>query len=95
MPTRRLRGGLFRPLVRPWFSKLGEKVLDSRISLVIIPGFIRRRHISFEDYEPKDYHSYNDFLRGKFVTRQDQLTGGRNILENPYDGSWGIVGWKD
>lgn len=56
---------ILRPLVSPWFSKFGGKVLDSRISAIVVPGFIRKHRISMKDYEPRYYHSYNDFFTRK------------------------------
>lgn len=53
---------LLRPLIRPGFSKFMGLVLNSRISCAIVPGFIRKNHISMNDYPKKRYHSFNDFF---------------------------------
>lgn len=56
-------GRLFlRPLVSPAFSKIGGKLLESRLSTLAIPAFIKNAGINMEDYEPKKYGSYNDFF---------------------------------
>ena len=53
---------LLRPLIRPGFSKFMGYVLSSRISRAIVPGFIRRNHISMNDYPEERYRSFNDFF---------------------------------
>ena len=50
---------ILRPLVSPVVSKLGGRILDSRISVLAVEPFIRRNGINREDYEEKEYSSYN------------------------------------
>lgn len=56
---------ILRPLVSPVVSKLGGRILDSRISVLAVEPFIRRNGINREDYEEKEYSSYNDFFTRK------------------------------
>lgn len=56
---------ILRPLVSPVVSKLGCRILDSRISVLAVEPFIRRNGINREDYEEKEYSSYNDFFTRK------------------------------
>lgn len=53
---------LLRPLIRPRFSKFMGHVLNSGISRVLVGPFIRKNHISMEDYPPRRYRSFNDFF---------------------------------
>ena len=45
---------ILRPLVSPVVSKLGGRILDSRISVLAVEPFIRRNGINREDYEEKE-----------------------------------------
>ncbi|MDD6239391.1 MAG: phosphatidylserine decarboxylase [Oscillospiraceae bacterium] len=53
---------LLRPLIRPRFSKFMGHALNSGISRVLVGPFIRKNHISMEDYPPRRYRSFNDFF---------------------------------
>lgn len=53
---------LLKPLIRPGFSRFMGRLLSCRISRWIVPGFIRRNHISMEDYPEQQYTSFNDFF---------------------------------
>lgn len=53
---------LLKPLIRPWLSRLGGRLLSTGASRVLICPFIRSAGIRMEEYEPQDYKSYNDFF---------------------------------
>ena len=53
---------LLKPLVNPVLSEIGGRILDSRVSALAVPAFIRHAGIDMRDYEPKKYWSYNDFF---------------------------------
>ena len=53
---------LLKPLVNPVLSKIGGRILDSRVSALAVPAFIRHAGIDMSDYEPKKYRAYNDFF---------------------------------
>lgn len=53
---------LLKILVRPWVSKMGGKVLSTRISCIAIRPFVRRSGICMSEYETETYRSYNDFF---------------------------------
>ena len=61
---------LLKPLVNPVLSEIGGRILDSRVSALAVPAFIRHAGIDMRDYEPKKYWSYNDFF-----TRQIRESG--------------------
>ena len=56
---------LLRPLVSPAVSKIGGRILDSRLSALAVDPFIRKTGIDMRDYEKKRYVSYNDFFTRK------------------------------
>lgn len=53
---------LLKPLVRPWVSKLGGRLLSTRLSRVAIRPFIRSAGIDMSQYETERYQSYNAFF---------------------------------
>ena len=53
---------VLRVLVHPWLSGLCGAFLDTGISRVLIPFFVRSAHIRVEDYEVKGIRSFNDFF---------------------------------
>ena len=63
---------LLKPLVNPALSELGGRILDSRLSALAVPAFIRHAGIDMRDYEPRKYESYNDFFTRQI--REDART---------------------
>lgn len=51
-----------RILINPIISKLGGIFLNSGLSKSMIAPFVKNNKISLEDYEEKEYASYNDFF---------------------------------
>lgn len=56
---------MLKPFLFPWASKLGGKLMDSRISTVLIPLFIKGWGIDMTQYESRKYRSYNEFFKRK------------------------------
>lgn len=56
---------VIKPLIHPVVSQIGGWLLDTRLSALAVPPFIKKHHITMEDYEPKKYRSYNDFFTRK------------------------------
>lgn len=56
---------LLRPLVSPWFSVLVGRLLDTRLSSVVIPLFVRSSHIDLSQCETQSFPSYNAFFTRK------------------------------
>ena len=52
--------------VRPWLSKLMGAYEDSRRSVSKIKPFIEQYQIPMDQYEPQEFHSFNDFFIRKF-----------------------------
>ena len=55
---------MLKPLLGSRVSRLGGKVLDSRVSRLLIPSFVRKNQIDLSIYEKKHYSSYNDRFKG-------------------------------
>ncbi len=49
-------------LVRPWVSHLAGKVMEAPISKIGIQPFIRKTGIRMEEYEDREFRSFNDFF---------------------------------
>ena len=77
---------LLMPLITPAFSKIGGKLLDSKISRIFIPLFIRSHSIDMREYEQKKYQSYNDFFTRKMMLFARKIEWDPNIFISPCDG---------
>ena len=53
---------LLRPLTGRWLSEISGTLLDTRISRLLIPLFIRSNHIDVSEYDLTRIHSFNDFF---------------------------------
>ncbi|MDD7076690.1 MAG: hypothetical protein PUI42_00990, partial [Lachnospiraceae bacterium] len=56
---------LLRPLVSPWVSRIGGKLLSTRLSTVAVTPFVRANHIDLSMCEKQSFDSYNDFFTRK------------------------------
>ena len=77
---------LLRGLCRPWFSKLGGRVMDSRLSALAAPGFIRRHGIDMSGCEKTRFSSFNDFFTRKLIPAARPVDAGPAALVSPCDG---------
>lgn len=76
---------LLKPLIRPGFSRFMGHVLSSRISRVLVGPFIRKNHISMEDYPPRRYTSFNDFFTRTILPARRPVDQDPNHLISPCD----------
>lgn len=76
---------LLRPLVMPWVSELGGKVLDSRISAWAVRPFVRASHIDMTQYEEQKYRSYNDFFKRKIRPEARKIEEDTECFISPCD----------
>lgn len=53
---------LLKILIKPSVSKLAGIFMDSPVSAIFIPGFIRRNGIDMSEYCKETYRSFNDFF---------------------------------
>lgn len=65
---------MVKGLIRPRVSRAAGWLLDRRISALAVKPFIRKNHLSMEDFEQRPYRSFNDFF-----TRQ--LKPGRRPID--------------
>ena len=76
---------LLRILVSPAVSKAAGCVMNSRLSLIAVPGFIKSQNIDVSEFEKTNFSSYNDFFTRKLKPGARLLAQGDDILISPCD----------
>lgn len=76
---------LLRPLVSPAFSCLGGKVLDSRLSALAVPPFVRANHVDLSLCRKQKFSSYNDFFTRELRPEARPVDQRREVLVSPCD----------
>ena len=71
---------MLKPLLGSRVSRLGGKVLDSRVSRLLIPSFVRKNQIDLSIYEKKHYSSYNDFFTRKILAEERPIDGRKEVF---------------
>lgn len=73
-------------LTTPSLSKMGGRILDSRISTPFISPFIEKNNIPMEEYEEEDYESYNQFFTRRIKEGEREFSAEADVLCAPCDG---------
>lgn len=73
-------------LVRPTISKIGGRILDTKLSTIAIQPFIKKNQISMEQYEETEYCSYNDFFIRKIKKDMRPIAMEEDVFISPCDG---------
>lgn len=76
---------LVKVLIQPALSKIAGIFLDSSFSKAFIRPFIRRNAIDIENYENKNYHSYNDFFTRQIRADKRPVDRNPKSLISPCD----------
>jgi len=77
---------MLKPMTYPWFSKLGGKVLSSRVSKAFIPHFEKKNHIDLSEYEKTKYRCFNDFFSRKILSEKRPVCDEEDAFVSPCDG---------
>lgn len=77
---------LLRPLVTPAFSRLGGRLLDTRLSALLIGPFVRAAGVDMSQYERRRYRSYNDFFTRRLAPGARTVRREPDCLISPCDG---------
>lgn len=82
---------MLKLLTKPVASKIGGFFLDSPLSRVIIPGFIKKNNISLEGIEVPDggFYSFNHFFKRR--KKNVVFDKNHNHFINPCDGLLSVV----
>lgn len=70
----------------PVFSRLGRKVLDSKLSASFVQQFAESNNIDMFEYANKDYRSFNDFFTRKIKPGRRHFERDESVLVSPSDG---------
>ena len=73
-------------LVKPSVSKWVGRLLDSRISSLFVPWFVRANHIDISMCEKKQFRSYNDFFTRKLKKGARKICEEKDAWISPCDG---------
>lgn len=77
---------LMRPLLLPAVSRLGGKLLNTKVSAVFAGLFARTHGIDLNKYEKQKFDSYNDFFTRKIKAEERPVNREDNVLISPCDG---------
>ena len=77
---------LIRPFLSPVVSRIGGAFLDTRISGLAVPGFVKKNGIDLSLYEKQIFDSYNDFFTRKIRAEERPVNPDVNVLISPSDG---------
>lgn len=78
--------GAMKLFVNPVISSLGGLVLNSRLSTILIPAFIKKNGINMEDYVEQYYNSYNDFFMRQIKKELRPIDEREETIVSPSDG---------
>ena len=77
---------LMRPLLLPAVSRLGGKLLNTKVSAVFAGLFARTHGIDLNKYEKQKFDSYNDFFTRKIKAEERPVNREDTVLISPCDG---------
>ena len=77
---------LMRPLLLQAVSRLGGKLLNTKVSAVFAGLFARTHGIDLNKYEKQKFDSYNDFFTRKIKAEERPVNREDNVLISPCDG---------
>ncbi len=77
---------LLRPLTGRTVSNLSGKLLDSRVSKLLIGPFIKKNNINANDFQLDDINCFNDFFCRRIKSGLRPVDGNANNLIAPCDG---------
>lgn len=76
---------LLRPMVAPWFSEMGGRVLDTRLSALAVPFFVKGCGINLTGCEKRRFRSYNDFFTRELKDGKRPVEEAPGTLVSPCD----------
>ena len=76
---------ILKILIRPWWTKLIGKIMNSPISNIITKYIIKKHNINKEQFTNNKFKSYNDFFTRKKKEEYLNIEKDKNILISPCD----------
>ena len=86
---------LLKPLVSRPVSKVCGALMNTRISALFVPAFVKRNGIDLSDYEPVNYGSFNDFFTRQVKAGHRPVDTDPAHLIAPCDGLLTVYGISD
>ena len=77
---------ILRPVISKPVSKLSGKLLDRRVSKVLIVPFIKKNGINMDDYQPENINCFNDFFCRRIKDGRRPVDRNKSSLIAPCDG---------
>lgn len=87
--------GIMKLFVNPIISKVGGLVLNSRLSTLLIPSFIKNNGIDLEDYVDQYYNSYNEFFMRQIKKEKRPIDDSEDTIISPSDGKVSVYPVSD
>ncbi len=76
---------LLKSLTKPVFSKINGRILNSKLSKILIPHFIKKNQLKMNEYEKQTYQSFNDFFTRQIIKNKRPISCLSNDLIAPAD----------
>ncbi len=76
---------LLKIISAPIISNIVAKILNSRLSIFFIKGFVKKNNIHLSEYEDKKYISYNDFFARKIKNAYRPINENKSAFISPCD----------
>lgn len=86
---------LLRILCQPAISRICGKIMDSKVSLLLIPGFVKRNGIDLSEYISDDFKCFNEFFSRRIKPGLRDFAEGEDKLCAPCDGLLSIYKIND
>lgn len=76
---------LLKIISAPIISNIVAKILNDRLSIFFIKGFVKKNNINLSEYEDKKYISYNDFFTRKIKSAYRPINENKSVFISPCD----------
>lgn len=77
---------LLKPLICPAFSRIGGRLLTSRVSSLLIKPFVKANHIDLSQCKERKFISFNDFFTRKLLPDVRPIEQDGDCFISPCDG---------
>lgn len=85
MYNTRVGRGITSILIKPAISRVCGKVLDTKLSTIIVPKFCKANNVDLSQYEKQEFNSFNDFFTRKINKELRSIDMDSNALISPCD----------
>ena len=80
MYNTRVGRGITSILIKPAVSRVCGKVLDTKLSTIIVPKFCKANNVDLSQYEKQEFNSFNDFFTRKINKELRPIDMDRTML---------------